>query len=50
MEMEQYGSIVFQYLDSPEFGFKRCIVNSPDEVYLIGEKLDGYHKEVLKRV
>ena len=54
MEIEQYGSLVWQYpissQDKCEFGFKRCIVNSPDEVYLISEKLDGYDKEVLKRV
>jgi hypothetical protein len=54
MEMEQYGSLVWKYIDCSqeeyEFGFKRCIMNSPDEIYLIGEKLDGYGKEVLKRV
>jgi len=54
MEMEQYGSLVWNYLNSTqeeyEFGFKRCIVNSPNEIYLIGEKLDGYDKEVLKRI
>ena len=50
MEMEQYGSLVFKYLDSHEFGFKRCIINSPDEIYLISEKLDGYDREVLKRI
>jgi len=54
MEMEQYGSLVWKYLNSIqeeyEFGFKRCIINSLTEIYLIGEKLDGYDREVLERV
>lgn len=60
METENFGSVVWQYENLPKgqhrFGFKRCIVRETDEgsfgkvhVYLIGEEIEGYGKEVLTR-
>lgn len=60
METENFGSVVWEYENLPKgqhrFGFKRCIVRETDEapvgkvyVYLIGEEIEGYGKEVLSR-
>ena len=54
MEIEKYGAVCWQYTNLPEsqlrFGFKRCIVSPEgDKVYLVGEKSEGYQKEVLIR-
>ena len=50
METEDNGTVVFQYVAPEgkyEFGFKRCIWNGKDKLYLVGERLGGYHYEVL---
>jgi hypothetical protein len=56
MESENFGTVVWRYTNLPkpqhQFGFKRCIVQEePDAayVYLIGEAVEGYGKEVLIR-
>jgi len=60
MESETTGSIPWLYVNLPkdgekdqhQFGHKRCIIRETDDeiyVYLIGDKLEGYGKEVLIR-
>ena len=53
MEAGNAGTIVWRYIDLPEnqreFGLKRCIAEK-DEVYLIGDQIHGYGKEVLQRI
>lgn len=62
MELETLGSIAWRYTNMPLangkeqhwFGLKRCIVRNVESedkvyVYLIGEKEDGYGKEILIR-
>jgi hypothetical protein len=50
METEDNGTVVWQYVAPEgrcEFGFKRCIWNGKDRIFLVGEKLDGFGQEVL---
>lgn len=50
METEDNGTVVWQYVvpaGNCQFGFKRCIWNGTDRLYLVGEHLDGYGHEVL---
>ena len=51
METAEFGTVVWQYevpVDDCEFGFKRCIWNARERrLYLVGEGLDGYGREVL---
>lgn len=51
METEDNGTLVWQYQgpeDGNEFGFTRCIWNKgEDKLYLVGEQLDGFGREVL---
>jgi hypothetical protein len=51
METADFGTIVWQYVvpaEDCEFGFKRCIWNGHEgRLYLVGESLDGYGREVL---
>lgn len=52
METEDNGTVVWQYVvpaGNCQFGFKRCIWNGKDRLYLVGEKLEGYGHEVLIR-
>ena len=53
MESESTGGVVWRYTDlgegKREFGFKRCIVGE-GEIYLVGDAIDGYGREVLKRL
>lgn len=50
METEDNGTLVWQYQgpeDGNQFGFKRCIWNREDKLYLVGEQMDGLGREVL---
>jgi len=56
MESENFGTVVWRYTNLPKpqhrFGFKRCIVKEEFDkvyVYLVGEEIEGYGKEVLIR-
>ena len=53
METGNYGTVAWRYQGllegQREFGLKRCIFHE-DEIYLIGERVEGYSKEVLKKV
>ncbi len=62
MELETLGSVAWRYINLPlvngkeqhQFGLKKCIIHDNQKerkiyVYLIGDKLEGYGKEVLIR-